>query len=216
MITRREFVAGVACAAVAVKAMGREADAENAESLIAPCGTYCGACPMYLDTLEDNKYQRMTRYFVAMSIGMKPPPKPKEVVPPKEGAKPKESAKPKAGVQMQMHCDGCLGGGRVPGHVPRCEIRICAEDKTKTRRCSECAEFPCSRITDFNNDEVLHRDEVIETLRRVRTMGIKDAAKYEADRWSCDKCRTRFSWYDYDCPTCKAPRPERLFKLRQA
>ena len=124
------------------------------------------------------------------------------------------TGKAKAGIGMQ--CDGCLGGGRTPAHVPKCAIRECSEAKTKSRRCSECADFPCSRITDFNNDGMQHHSEVLTNLRQLRTMGIKDWTKYEEDRWSCPKCRTKLSWYDVECPECKTSRSERLFPLKKA
>jgi len=127
------------------------------------------------------------------------------------------NAAPKSGSKMpSMECDGCLGGGRVLAHVTKCAIRECAASKTKSRRCSECAEFPCSRITDFNNDGAQHHSEVLANLRQLRTMGIKDWTKYEEDRWRCPKCQTKLSWYDAECPKCKAPRPDKLFPLKKA
>ena len=68
-----------------------------------------------------------------------------------------------------MRCDGCLGGGPTPSHVPKCAIKLCAAEKTKTGRCSECAEFPCGLISDFNNDGVQHHSEVLANLRQLRT-----------------------------------------------
>ena len=203
MITRREFVAGVACcAAVAGKLTGQEAGAANKENLVSPCGTYCGACPMYLATHENND-QRMTSYLNALgnnnlrsSSGVE------------SGAKkpPREN----------MRCDGCLGGGRLPAHAPKCAIRECAATKTKTRRCSDCAEFPCGKITDFSSDGVLHHGELLENLRQLRARGIKDWAKHEEERWRCTKCAARFSWYDAECPECKTPRSDKLFSLKKA
>ena len=52
MITRREFVAGIACTAAAGKLIGQEADTAKKEILAASCGLYCGACAMYLATQE--------------------------------------------------------------------------------------------------------------------------------------------------------------------
>jgi len=179
MITRREFVCGVACAAAAGKLMGQETDASNNEFLVAPCGLYCGACTAYLST-------KGIRAATGKAKG------------------------------PAMECDGCLGGGRLPAHAPKCAIRECAEAKTKTRRCSECEEFPCSRITDFNNDGMLHHSEVLENLRQLRADGIKEWTKHEEDRWSCPKCRTKLSWYDAECPECKTARSTRLFPLKKA
>ena len=189
MITRREFVAGVACCAVvAEKLVGQETDNTRNENLVSPCGTYCGACPMYLATQENNE-QRLASGF---GWGSKPPSL--------------ENAK----------CDGCMGGGRVLSHVPKCAIKECAATKTKTRRCSECAEFPCSRITDFNNDGRQHHSELVDNLRQLKKIGIKDWARHEEDRWRCTKCQTKLSWYDAECPACKAPRSDRLFPLKKA
>jgi hypothetical protein len=191
MITRREFVAGVACAAVAGKLTGQEAETVRNENLVASCGLYCGACPMYLATQEnsDERMESMRKQYGAGALKMS---------------------------KEDLLCDGCLGGGRLASFCRKCEIRESATAKTKTRRCSECAEFACSRITDFNNDAMLHHDEVLENLRQLRTMGIKDWAKHEEERWQCPKCQAKISWYEPECPKCKAPRSTRLFPLKKA
>ena len=128
MITRREFVAGVACTAVAGKLTGQEdntVNKENKENLVASCGLYCGACPMYLATQENDR-QRLESIQKQFGSGL-------TKLPPED-----------------LLCDGCLGGGRLASFCRKCAIRDSAMAKTKTRRCSECAEFACSRITDFN------------------------------------------------------------------
>jgi len=181
MITRREFVCGVACAAVTGKLIGQEAGALSNENLVAPCGLYCGACSGYLSTHG------------------------------RGGA-----SKAKQSGTGTMQCDGCLGGGRLLAHASKCAIRECAEKKTKTRRCSECEEFPCSRITDFNNDGVQHHSEVLENLRQLREKGIKEWTKYEEERWTCPKCKTKLSWYDAECLECKTARSDKLFPLKKA
>ena len=189
MITRREFVAGVACcAAVAGKLAGQEADVSKNENLVAPCGLYCGACSMYLATQENNE-QRLAYGFGAgpMKLSLE-----------------------------NLRCDGCLGGGRLPGHAQRCAIKECAAVKSKTLRCSDCTEFPCGRITDFNNSGMLHHAEVLSNLRQLRATGIKEWVKREEERWQCPECRTAFSFYEPECSKCKAPRPDKLFPLKNA
>ena len=187
MITRREFVAGVACcAAVAGKLAAQETDAANNENLVAPCGLYCGACSAYLAAREGNEQR-----FAAGS----------------------GSKKPATG---SMQCDGCLGGGQLAAHASQCAIRECAIAKSKTRRCSECPDFPCDRITNFNNSGFLHHSEVLDNLRKLQAMGIKDWTNHEIDRWRCSKCPTMLSWYDAECPSCKTPRSDRLFPLSKA
>ena len=176
-ITRREFVAGVACAgaacaAIAGKLTAQETDAAKNENLVAPCGLYCGAC-------------------TAIRAG--------------SGAKKSPMG--------NMTCNGCLGGGQLTAHASQCAIRECAINKSKTRRCSECPEFPCSLITDFNNHGVPHHAEVLENLRQLQTMGITDWTKHEENRWRCSKCQTMLSWYDAECPDCKNSRSDKLFPL---
>jgi hypothetical protein len=188
MITRREFVAGVGCAAIAGKLMGQESGAVNKENLVAPCGLYCGACPMYLAT-QENDEKRLSSLFSSGTMKFS---------------------------REDLLCDGCIGGGRVATFCLKCAIRDCASDKTKTRRCSECADFPCSRITDFNNDGMLHHAEVLENLRQLRAMGIKDWTKHEEERWQCSKCKARISWYEPECSKCKTPRSDKLFPLKKA
>ena len=191
MISRREFVAGVACAAVAGKLTAQEtADVKN-ENLVASCGLYCGACPMYLATQEnsDERMESMRKQYGANALKMS---------------------------KEDLLCDGCLGGGRLASFCRKCDMRESATAKTKTRRCSECAEFACSRITGFNNDGMLHHAEVLENLRQLREMGITKWAKHEEERWQCPKCRAKISWYESECPKCKEPRSARLFPLKKA
>ena len=190
MITRREFVACVGCAAVAGKLMGQEADASNIEKLITTCGLYCGACFAYLATKENNEQ----RIAVGFGTGW--------------GAKSPSLA--------SMQCDGCLGGGRILGHVPRCAMRECAAVKTKTGRCADCDELPCSLITAHSNDGMPHRAEAVENSRQIRKMGITEWAKREVERWSCPKCGMAIAWYDPECTKCKAPRSDKLFPLKKA
>jgi len=191
MISRREFVAGVACTAVAGKLIGQEADTANKEKLVASCGLYCGACPMYLAT-QENDEQRMASIQKEFGGG------------------------PKKMSQEDLLCDGCLGGGRLASFCRKCAIRESAMSKAKTQRCSECTEFACSRITDFNNDGMLHHAEVLDNLRQLGTMGIANWTKHEEDRWRCPKCRTMFSWYEPECSKCKTPRSDKLFPLKKA
>ena len=189
MITRREFVIGVACTAGVGKLMGQETnDATKRENLVASCGLYCGACPMYLAT-QENDEERLAAIFKQLGPGL-------------------------SKISLEdLLCDGCLGGGRLATFCRNCAIRESAIAKTKTRRCSECAEFACSRITDFNNDGMLHHAEVLENLRQLKSMGITNWTKHEEDHWRCPKCQTTFSWYDQECPKCRTPRPAKLFTI---
>ena len=161
------------------------------EKLVAPCGLYCGACPMYLAT-QENSQERLNAFaqqFSARKIQMK---------------------------LEDVLCDGCIGGGRVAAFCQKCAMRSCAAAKTNVTRCSDCPEFPCSKITGFNNDGMTHHAEVLENLGHIREMGIAKWTQNEQARWRCPQCKEKLSWYDKACQKCGTKRSERLFPLKQA
>jgi hypothetical protein len=195
--TRRQFVKEITVAAVAGTLAGMKGIAapppeasQNKEKLVAPCGLYCGACPMYLATQDgEEKIKTLLQQFGARD--------------------PKMSL-------ADLQCDGCIAGGRIASFCRKCGMRECAQSKTNVTRCSDCADFPCSRITSFNNDGMLHHAEVLQNCRQLREAGIKEWAKREEERWSCPQCRAPISWYDKACSRCGTKRSERLFPLKQA
>ncbi len=195
--SRREFVKEVAGAAVVgsiacLQVSGAEMpeNPDSNENLVAPCGLYCGACPMYLATQEkdEQKIKDLVQRF---------------------------SSRGSKVTLTDLQCDGCIAGGRIATFCRRCEMRECAGKKQDVTRCSDCQEFPCSLITNFNNDGMLHHAEVLENCRSLREVGIKEWAKHEAERWSCPQCRGKISWYDTACSRCGAKRSGQLFALEQ-
>ena len=195
--SRREFVRTVAGTAVIGSIAGldvitaRASGApENRELLVAPCGLYCGACPMYLATQDKDeaKIEALLKQFSARDSSM---------------------------TLADVQCDGCIGGGRVATFCRKCSMRECAETKPGVTRCADCGDFPCKRVTDFNNDGMAHHAEVLENCRGLREKGIAPWTRHEEERWSCPGCRARISWYDPKCPRCGAARSERLFPLRR-
>jgi len=187
MLTRRQFVKGVAGVAV----VGAGAEAGNREKLVAPCGLYCGACPMYLATQEKDE-TRMKSILQQFSSGQR------------------------KFAMEDLLCDGCIAGGRVAAFCLKCGIRDCAAKKTDGKRCAGCSDFACSRITGFNNDGMVHHSEVLSNLRQLQKMGIRQWAKYEEERWRCPQCGNAMSWYDAECSKCRAKRSDRLFALKKA
>jgi hypothetical protein len=197
--TRRAFVRGITGAAVTGGLLcleNKNARAmkapSNGEKLVATCGLYCGSCPMFLDSQAGN--DRKTKEFMQY-MGTNLP----EIE------------------RKDFQCDGCLGKGKIIPFCAKCNIRACAEGK-KIAYCSECSEFPCARISDFNNNhgKLLHHSEVLANLRHLKEMGIKPWAKSEEERWRCPQCQNRLSWYDQACSKCGAKRSGRLFPLTQA
>lgn len=194
--TRREFVKGITAAAFGCAFARRRAVAaakapENKELLVAPCGLYCGACPMYLATQDndDARIKAMLKQFGARDAKI---------------------------TLADIQCDGCIGGGRIAVFCRKCAMRTCAEEKPGVTRCADCPEFPCSKITNFNNDGMLHHAEVLDNCRRLREVGIREWTRREEEKWSCPQCRGPIAWYDRECPRCGAKRSDRLFPLKQS
>jgi len=201
--TRREFVKEVAGAALVGTLVGMDAIAEttpnasenkaseNKEKLVAPCGLYCGACPMYLASQE--KDEQKSKAVLQQGFGRGP-----------------------MTLTKNFECDGCIGGGRVASFCRMCAMRECAANTNKVTRCADCSDFPCSKITNFNNDTMAHHSEVLANCRKLKEVGIKEWAKREEERWRCPQCKTNIAWYDKTCSKCGAKRSEKLFPLKQA
>ncbi len=158
------------------------------EQLIAVCGLYCGACGIYR-AQRDNNQQLLEQILQALtSSGQK--------------------------VTLdELQCDGCLGESRLFPYCRQCAIRLCPQDKPGVTRCSDCPDFPCSRITSFNDDGMRHHAEVLQNLRRIQEIGVKAWFKQEEERWRCPQCKTAADWYDRTCFQCGATQPRRLPSL---
>jgi hypothetical protein len=160
------------------------------EKLVAVCGMYCGACPTYIasQTNDEEKKRTVLKQFLALSARLK---------------------------TEDFVCDGCMSAGRI---YPGCRgyaIRSCPNGKQGVARCSDCPDFPCSRITDSNKAGMVYHGDVLHNLEQVRMIGINKWAKYEEERWQCPKCHSPISWIDTKCLNCGAPRSERLFPASQ-
>lgn len=157
--------------------------------LIGVCGLYCGACGIYRATQDKNE-EELEEYSRGLSE--------------------------KTGSRFtvdDVECDGCLVNGRLDLWCRNCQIRVCEKLQTEKGRCSDCDEFPCTRLTNFRDDGMKHHSEITDNLIQLQQMGIESWAEYEEKRWTCSECNTVLSWYDTGCPACSAPRSKLLFKL---
>jgi hypothetical protein len=205
-LTRKEFLKGVAGAAFCGACFSlscskrhsgqdgalediSEPDGKGQVHLAAACGTYCGACPAYINKHGGEKKK--------LSSGP-----------------PKDYIDSFVDMMGKLLCDGCLSGGTLAAHCRTCNIRLCAANKQNDARCSGCAELPCYRITNLiNQGGYPHREEYLPNLGKIRQMGAAPWVKYEAVRWRCPKCGLPMSWYDALCAGCGEPRSARLFPL---
>ena len=186
MITRREFVIGIAGVTVA----GAFADQKNNEKLVAPCGMYCGACSNYIATQQkdEKKIQELMKQYGKSNMPME------DML--CDGCI--------GGGRVAVHCRKC--------EILDCA----SKKAPKSKLCSDCSDFACDRITKFNNDGIPHHAEALSNLRQVRSMGPKKWAKLEEKKWSCPKCKSPIAWFDPACPKCGEKRSDRLFPLKRA
>ena len=155
------------------------------EHLVAVCGLYCGACSIYR-AWRDNNRERLEE----MRQGM--------------------SSRGQVVTLDDLQCDGCLGQGHRTPFCQQCAIRLCPNDKPGVTRCSDCPDFPCSRITDFNNDGMRHHAEVLDNLRRMQETGLEAWLREEEERWRCPHCQAPVDWYARSCFQCGTEQPYRL------
>lgn len=158
------------------------------EQLVAVCGLYCGACRIYRAQCDNN--QKDLKDILQDWL----------------------SREQKITVD-DLQCDGCLSKGRLTPFCRQCAIRLCALDKPGVTRCSDCPDFPCSRITSFNNDGIRHHAEVLSNLRHIQEVGIGTWVKQEDERWRCPQCQAAVGWYAKTCFQCGAVQPRRLPSL---
>lgn len=149
------------------------------DMLAATCGLYCGACPVHVYR-ERNDYDALrmlaVRYSRLRGLELTPD---------------------------DLVCDGCLSS-RVAVTCRQCKIRSCAETRGITY-CSQCLDFPCETIVNFNNDGRLHHSEVLDNIRRQKEVGINTWLDQQDKRWRCVSCKARTEWYDNIlCPRCLA------------
>ena len=201
-ITRRKFIKGVAgtavcCTCFSLDCRGpSEGDSEleteddkGKVHLAAACGTYCGACPAYI-----NKHGEGEVNYPSEPIN--------------------DHIDSFVNMMENLQCDGCLSGGTLASHCQSCNIRLHALDTQNDSRCTYCEELPCYRITNLiNQGNYPHRQEYLPNLEKIREMGINEWVIYEEERWSCPRCGQSISWYDTRCTACGEPRSEQLFDL---
>jgi len=162
----------------------------DTENLAAVCGLFCGACEFFRAG-QDHTLPKRQEFLqrVAARLGYL--------------------------ALDSFRCDGCLGQGHLTPWCRNCEIKLCPALQFGMTRCSDCPDFPCLRVSNFNDDGMQHHAEVLKNLRRFKEIGVNNWAKQEEERWRCPQCGNSFAWYDRSCFHCGTKRPERLFPLPQ-
>jgi len=96
------------------------------DKIIAYCGLTCTECEAYLAT-QANDRAALERVAAKWR---------------------EEYHNPNVTVEYVI-CDGCLAGdGRLGGHCPDCDIRVCAVARGVTN-CAHCDAYGCDRLEGF-------------------------------------------------------------------
>jgi hypothetical protein len=146
--------------------------------LVGICGIYCGTCPSYLASRE-NDAAELERRSKEMGYTIE-----------------------------ELHCDGCHSDKVMPSCIEcRPGFRKCASEHGVTW-CFECADFPCQRLEDFKNvhivDGISHHEHLIEELQYIKDRGIESWLEKMGREGRCPRCGKRLYWFVRDCPDCHA------------
>ena len=146
-------------------------------NLAATCGLYCGACGTYLAHRRGDsvRLEKIAKWLAE-----------------------------RRGRVLELDvlaCEGCLSSEVIATFCRDCAIRACAFERGITH-CAQCPDFPCQRITDFNNDDMRHHSEVLANIRRQREVGIDAWLDEQEGRWRCPNCGCASDWYARKCPDC--------------
>ena len=101
----------------------------------------------------------------------------------------------------ELKCDGCRSERRN-FYCMKCKLYHCAMEK-RIGFCGECEDYPCEDLKSFQA-EYPHRIELWEAQRRIKEVGYAQWYKEQFKHYSCPKCRTLNSAYDFTCRKCGA------------
>lgn len=96
-------------------------------------------------------------------------------------------------------CQGCHSEKRSKW-CEECEFRVCSSERG-IDRCSDCAEFPCQRVMDFESDGIAHHRGITDSSRSLREKGMEAWLAEQVKRWSC-ACGEPQAWYSKECASC--------------
>jgi len=153
-------------------------DERQQDAWAAPCGLYCGACTIRLAGKRgDASLLEQIAEVLSAQRGY-----PIERV-------------------EDLTCEGCLSPNVVAVVCRDCVLRSCALEKG-INLCSQCTDFPCQQIIDFNNDGLPHHGEVLDSIRRQQQIGCDAWMEEQETRWRCPHCGGATDWYAAQCPEC--------------
>jgi ribosomal protein S27AE len=86
----------------------------------------------------------------------------------------------------------------------KCKIKNCSNlDKTESKFCYDCEEFPCQRIKHIDKRyRTKYRTSFIQNLLMIKETGIKNFLVFESKRRTCPNCGSVLSVHKDSCLTC--------------
>jgi len=100
----------------------------------------------------------------------------------------------------EIRCNGCRSD-TVTFYCKTCSMKKCASDKD-INFCSECGKYPCDTLKEFQAAKP-HRLELFSSLDFVRENGYTAWREKMEKDYSCGKCGTINSIYEFSCRKCK-------------
>ena len=103
-------------------------------------------------------------------------------------------------------CQGCRSNKLyIHTGCAECKIRECTDQKG-ILHCGACTEFPCEKLTTFQNDGRIHHLDILKNLAELNRKGNDLWLQEQARLWTCS-CGNRFSWYEETCSRCGSGLP---------
>ena len=133
----------------------------NPSELVANCGLYCGACDIYQKRILKSG-KELKKILDGYNF--------KEIAKQVPGLQDYEAFERVLNMMIAFfgQCPGCKKGGGDP----RCEIRICSNQK-KYATCAECPSMPCEKLKKVDSTEF---------LKDIKKMGLKKWAQKQNEK----------------------------------
>jgi len=99
-------------------------------------------------------------------------------------------------------CNGC-SSARKSLHCSKICVFIECKKQKGVSFCTDCDEFPCLALIDFKSKKP-HRVELIESLHKLKEIGLEQWLIEMKEHYSCQQCQTVNSAYHLTCRKCGA------------
>jgi hypothetical protein len=102
-------------------------------------------------------------------------------------------------------CPGCRGDDSLkPKTRVICKIKNCRKIKNgRHKYCFSCTSFPCAALDHLDDRyRTRYAMSMIENLKSIKELGIRQFTKNEEKRWACPECGTILCVHRENCIHC--------------